>query len=102
MLIKKLYYLIPAAIIAAYVSLGYVAGVNGLGDVFLITEFKTATRALVTLLAVFIVLRVFDQLIGFNFKGWLENASAHDTAIYISIRFFAVCLLLGLINVGAA
>lgn len=61
----------------------------------------TLLRAVVALAAMFVVLRWFDLLQAFDFKGWMKKAADKGDfraiSIYFGARLIGVCLLLGII-----
>lgn len=88
-------------LVVVYAGLAVLARGSGMTEIFLINELQTLGRTLLVVGSVFITLRVFDLLTGVNIKEWLANASNPDRAIYFAVRFFAICLLFGLVSLSA-
>lgn len=86
---------------AAYSALALLAGANGLTESFLISEIRTATKAVVTMLGLFFLLRLFDFLTGFDFTHWMNEAPHNAKSNYLGYRFIGVCLLLGAIVISS-
>ncbi|WP_010323641.1 hypothetical protein [Marinobacterium stanieri] len=59
----------------------------------------TLGYALFALLAVFYILRVFDQLGRISFRSTMMTIAGdpHAAALYFGCRFIGVCLLIGLV-----
>jgi len=96
-MIRALIFTLFCLVAACYAALTLLAGDNGLTQVFLIGELKTAARCLVSVLGVVVLLRYMDLLLGVDFKAWLQGAPSNEKAIYFSARVVAFCLLFGLL-----
>lgn len=70
---------------------------NGLSGVLTAGIIRQLITACLCLVFIRLTLRMFDEVIGFNFKTWLHNSAPKDKALYLSARFIGVCILFGLI-----
>lgn len=77
---------------------GYIA-MHGMGlqDVLASGILNKIITALMAVIFVRAMLYMFDRVVGFQFKEWLDASSPQDKAIYLSARFIGVCILFGMI-----
>ena len=80
-------------------------------DLSLASFFLTVVRAVVALVLLWALLRVFDRSLGFSFNNWLTKVSGETggddgseegenpkaVAMYLGARFVGACILFGLL-----
>ena len=100
-MIKKIFVLLVLVLVACFAALAYVAGENGLTQVFYINELKTFSRVAITLLVFALMLRLLDHAAGFDFNKWIEGATNENKAFYLAARFVGLSILFGCIVLAA-
>lgn len=69
----------------------------GLQNMLASSVFSTFIDAICVIIFLRATLYIMDLVIGLDFKEWLDAASTSDKALYLSVRFLAVAIMLGLV-----